>query len=164
MRKIIGQVNLNTILTDKRNSLMLLIKDLVVQETKDFGIDIVDVRILKADLPTENSSAIYKRMQTERDKEAKQIRAEGNEQAAKIISKADKERSIIISNAHMYAQKIKSDGDESATRICSIAYAKNFSFFKFYRSLIAYQNLFAQDNTKFVLSPNLKFFKYFDID
>lgn len=160
MRKVIGQVSLNTLLTDKRSSLMLLIRDLVHKEAQSFGIDIIDVRILKADLPTENSYAIYRRMQTEREKEAKQIRAEGNEEGARIISKADKESKIILANAYMEAQKIKGLGDAEATKIYNMAYAKDPEFYKFYRSLVTYQTSLSKGNTQFILSPKSEFLKY----
>lgn len=160
MRKVIGQVSLNTLLTDKRSSLMLLIRDLVHKEAQGFGVDIIDVRILKADLPAENSAAIYRRMQTEREKEAKQIRAEGNEEGARVISKADKESKIILANAYMDAQKIKGMGDAEAAKIYNLAYSKDPEFYKFYRSLVTYQASLAKDNTQFILSPKSEFFKY----
>lgn len=160
MRKVIGKVSLNTLLTDKRASLMLLIRDLVHKEAQAFGIDIIDVRILKADLPAENSAAIYRRMQTEREKEAKQIRAEGNEEGARIISKADKESKIILANAYMDAQKIKGIGDAEAAKIYNLAYSKDPEFYKFYRSLVTYQNSLSKDSTQFILSPKSEFFKY----
>ncbi len=111
MRTIIGKVPLNTLLTDKRSDLMLQIRDLTYSEAKHFGVEVIDVRILKADLPPENSAAIYMRMQTDREKEANQIRAEGNEEGARIRSKADKESKIILANAYMEAQKTKGLGD-----------------------------------------------------
>jgi modulator of FtsH protease HflC len=160
MRKVIGQVNLNTLLTDKRSSLMLLIRDLVHKEAQAFGVDIIDVRILKADLPAENSAAIYRRMQTEREKEAKQIRAEGNEEGARIISRADKESKIILANAYMDAQKMKGMGDGEAAKIYNLAYSKDPEFYKFYRSLVTYQASLSKDSTQFILSPKSEFFKY----
>ncbi len=160
MRKIIGQGQLNNLLSNKRAGIMLLIKDLVHEESKAFGIDIIDVKILKADLPTENSDAIYRRMQTEREKEAKQIRAEGYEESAHIISKADKESKIILANAYMEAQKIKGDGDANAAKIYNNAYKKDHEFYKFYRSLVAYQNCLNSNNTQFIISPKSEFFQY----
>lgn len=163
MRSIIGKFPLNTLLTEQRSNLMLQIRDLVHMEAKTFGIEVIDVRILKSDLPTENSEAIYLRMQTERHKEAKQIRAEGAEEAARIKSCADKESQIILANAYMSAQKLKGLGDSEAARIYNLAYSKDPEFYKFYRSLVAYKSSLAKDNTQFILSPKVEFFKYLQI-
>ena len=163
MRSIIGKVPLSTLLTEQRSNLMLQIRDLVHTEAKSFGIEIIDVRILKSDLPTENSEAIYSRMQTERHKEAKQIRAEGAEESARIKSRADKESQIILANAYMDSQKLKGLGDSEAARIYNLAYSKDPEFYKFYRSLVAYKASLAKDNTQFILSPKSEFFKYLQI-
>jgi len=163
MRAVIGKHPLNTLLTDKRADLMYQIRDLVHDETISFGIELLDVRILKADLPKENSEAIYSRMQTERYKEAKQIRAEGAEEAARIKARADKENKIILAEAYMDAQKIKGLGDNESAKIYNAAYSKDPEFYKFYRSLVAYKTSLAKDNTQFVLSPNSEFFKYLQI-
>ncbi len=160
MRTVIGRVPLNTLLSEQRSDLMLQIRDLVHQEAESFGIKIIDVRILKSDLPQENSEAIYSRMQTERYKEAKQIRAEGGEEAARIKSRADKESQIILAAAFMDSQKMKGLGDAEAARLYNQAYSKDPEFYKFYRSLIAYKTSLSKDNTQFVLSPKSEFFKY----
>ncbi len=160
MRTVIGKFPLNTLLTDKRANLMLQIRDLTCSEAKNFGVEVIDVRILKADLPPENSTAIYMRMQTDREKEANQIRAEGNEEAARIRSKADKESKIILANAYMDAQKAKGLGDAESARLYNQAYSKDPEFFKFYASLNAYKTSLTKENTQFVLSPDSEFFKY----
>lgn len=160
MRTVIGKVPLNTLLTEERSSLMMQIRDLIFAETKNFGIEIIDVRILKADLPLDNSMAIYARMQTDREKEANQIRAEGNEEAARIRSKADKESKIILAGAYMDAQKIKGEGDAEAAQIYNRVYSKDPEFFKFYGSLLVYKTTLLKENTQFVLSPDSEFFKY----
>jgi len=160
MRTVIGKFPLNTLLTDKRANLMLQIRDLTYSEAKNFGIEVIDVRILKADLPPENSTAIYMRMQTDREKEANQIRAEGNEEAARIRSKADKESKITLANAYMDAQKTKGLGDAEAARLYNQAYSKDPEFFKFYASLNTYRTSLTKENTQFVLSPDSEFFKY----
>lgn len=160
MRTVIGRVPLNTLLTEKRSDLMLQIRDLVHNEAISFGIKVIDVRILKSDLPHENSEAIYSRMQTERLKEAKQIRAEGEEAAAKIESRANKEKQVILANAYMEAQEIKGIGDAESAKIYNSAYSKDPEFYQFYRSLIAYKASLSKDNTQFVLSPTSEFFKY----
>ena len=160
MRTVIGKVPLNTLLTDKRANLMLQIRDLTYSEAKNFGVEVIDVRILKADLPPENSTAIYMRMQTDREKEANQIRAEGNEESARIRSKADKESKIILANAYMDSQKTKGLGDAEAAHLYNQAYSKDPEFFKFYASLIAYKSSLLKENTQFVLSPDSEFFRY----
>jgi membrane protease subunit HflC len=160
MRTIIGKYPLSTLLTDQRASLMYQIRDLVSGETQSFGIELIDVRILKADLPKENSMAIHSRMQTERNKEAKQIRAEGAEESARIRARADKKNKVILAEAYMEAQKIKGLGDNESARIYNAAYSKDPEFYKFYRSLVAYKASLAKENTQFVLSPNAEFFKY----
>jgi membrane protease subunit HflC len=160
MRTVIGKVPLNTLLTEERAKLMLQIRDLVYLEAKNFGVEVIDVRILKADLPPDNSAAIYMRMQTDREKEANQIRAEGNEEAARIRSKADKEGKIILANAYMDSQKTKGLGDAQAAHLYSEAYSKDPEFFKFYASLLAYKSSLSKDTTQFVLSPDSEFFKY----
>jgi membrane protease subunit HflC len=163
MRTIIGKYPLSTLLTDQRASLMYQIRDLVSGETQSFGIELIDVRILKADLPKENSMAIHSRMQTERNKEAKQIRAEGAEESARIRARADKKNKVILAEAYMEAQKIKGLGDNESARIYNAAYSKDPEFYKFYRSLVAYKASLAKENTQFVLSPNAEFFKYLQI-
>lgn len=163
MRTIIGRYPLNTLLTEERSNLMLQIQDLSSQEINKYGIEIIDVRILKSDLPTENSEAIYQRMQTERHKEAKQIRAEGEEVAAKIRSGADRESKIILADAYMKAQKVKGEGDSEAAKIYNSTYGSDPDFYKFYRSLIAYSNSLNQENTQFVLSPKSEFFEYLKV-
>lgn len=163
MRTIIGKYPLSTLLTEQRADLMYQIRDLVHAETRSFGIELIDVRILKADLPKENSEAIYSRMQTERNKEAKQIRAEGAEESARIKSRADKESKIILADAYMESQKIKGLGDNEAARIYNGAYSKDPEFYKFYRSLVAYKTSLSKENTQFILSPKAEFFKYLQI-
>ena len=160
MRTVIGRVPLNTLLSEKRSDLMLQIRDIVHNEAVSFGIKVIDVRILKSDLPHENSEAIYSRMQTERHKEAKQIRAEGEEAAARIESRANKEKQVILATAYMEAQEIKGLGDSESAKIYNLAYSKDPEFYQFYRSLIAYKASLSKDNTQFVLSPTSEFFKY----
>ncbi|MBN8512166.1 MAG: protease modulator HflC [Rickettsiales bacterium] len=163
MRTVIGRYPLNTLLTEQRSILMQQIRDLVHKEAALFGIKILDVRILKSDLPTENSDAIYQRMKTERHKEAKQIRAEGAEEAARIKARADKENKVILATAYMDAQKIKGEGDSEAAKLYNASYSKDWEFYNFYRSLIAYRAALNKDNTQFVLSPKAEFFKHLQV-
>ncbi len=163
MRTVIGRFPLNTLLTEQRSILMQQIRDLVHKEAALFGIKILDVRILKSDLPTENSDAIYQRMKTERHKEAKQIRAEGAEEAARIKARADKDNKVILATAYMDAQKVKGEGDGEAAKLYNASYSKDWEFYNFYRSLIAYRAALNKDNTQFVLSPKAEFFKHLQV-
>lgn len=160
MRKVIGRVPLTALVSGERNNLMIEIKDLVNNSAQGFGVEVIDVRILRTDLPKENSAAIYSRMQTEREKEARQIRAEGQEEAAIIRATADKMSSIIIAEAYMQAQIIKGEGDQNAARIYNEAYAQDPDFYKFYKSLLTYKNSLNKEDTTFVLSPDGDFFKF----
>ncbi|MCX4080395.1 protease modulator HflC [Rickettsia rhipicephali] len=163
MRKVIGKISLSSLLSQERSNVMLNILNQVDGEAKSFGIDVVDVRILKADLPKENSAAIYRRMQTAREKEATQIRAEGQEESVRIRSKADKESKIILAKAYRDAQIIKGDGDEKAATIYNSAYSVDPEFYKFYRSLLVYKNSLKKENTNFVISPDAEVLKYLNL-
>ena len=163
MRQVIGKVPLTALLTGERSNVMHNIRDIVIQEAKTFGLNVLDVRILRADLPKENSAAIYQRMQTAREKEAKQIRAEGQEEAARIRSKADKESKILVAESYMQSQIIKGDGDAIAAKIYNLAYFEDPEFYKFYRSMTVYRNVLKKDDTSFVLSPSSEFFKYLNL-
>jgi membrane protease subunit HflC len=163
MRKVIGKVPLTSLLTNERSDIMSNILSQVNQEAKNFGLDVTDVRILRADLPKENSAAIYRRMQTAREKEATQIRAEGQEEAVRIRSKADKESKILLADAYMQAQIIKGAGDEEAAKIYNLTYSIDPDFYKFYRSLEVYKNSLKKENTSFVLSPEAELFKYLNL-
>ncbi|HJD59169.1 MAG TPA: protease modulator HflC [Rickettsia endosymbiont of Omalisus fontisbellaquei] len=163
MRKVIGKVSLSSLLTQERSNVMLNILNQVDGEAKSFGIDVVDVRILRADLPKENSAAIYRRMQTAREKEATQIRAEGQEESVRIRSKADKESKIILAIAYRDAQIIKGDGDEKAAKIYNSAYSIDPEFYKFYRSLLVYKNALKKEDTNFVISPEAEVLKYLNL-
>lgn len=160
MRKVIGRIDLGTILSTERSNVMRNIRDNVNSETKDFGLEVIDVRILRADLPKENSAAIYSRMQTEREKEAKQIRAEGQEEAARIRSRADKESKILLAEAYKQAQVIKGEGDSEAAKIYNSAYSKDPDFYKFYKSLTTYRDILSKENTSYVISPDSELLKF----
>ncbi|WP_375359230.1 protease modulator HflC [Candidatus Tisiphia endosymbiont of Neophilaenus lineatus] len=160
MRKVIGRLPLTSLLTSARSDIMSNILNQVNEEAKNFGLDVIDVRILRADLPKENSAAIYRRMQTAREKEATQIRAEGQEEGARIRSRADKESKILLAEAYMQSQIIKGDGDMEAAKIYNLAYSVDPEFYKFYRSLEVYKNSLKKDDTSFVLSPEAELFKY----
>lgn len=163
MRKVIGKISLSSLLSQERSNVMLNILNQVDGEAKSFGIDVVDVRILRADLPKENSAAIYRRMQTVREKEATQIRAEGQEESVRIRSKADKESKIILAKAYKDAQIIKGDGDEKAAKIYNSAYSADPEFYKFYKSLLVYKNSLKKEDTNFIISPDAEVLKYLNL-
>jgi membrane protease subunit HflC len=162
MRRVLGEVPLFTVLSADRIALMNRIRESANTEAKQFGIDIVDVRIKRADLPAENAQAIYRRMQTEREREAKELRAQGAELAQRIRSRADRERRVIIAEAQREGEIIRGEGDADAVRIFAEAVGRDIDFFTFYRSMQAYRDALADDNTSFVLSPDSEFFQYFD--
>jgi membrane protease subunit HflC len=142
---------------------MKLIRDSLNEESDLFGVVVIDVRILRADLPKENSAAIYKRMQTEREKEAKQIRAEGSEEASKVRSMADKESKILISKAYTESQSIQAEGDSQSAKIYNIAYSRDPEFYNFYKSLNTCKNILKKEDTNLILSTNSELFKYLKI-
>ncbi|AIL65486.1 Modulator of FtsH protease HflC [Rickettsiales bacterium Ac37b] len=165
LRQVLGEVPLVALLTNERSNIMKKIKDLINSQTLNFGIDVIDVRILRADLPKENSNAIYKRMQTEREKEAKELRAEGAGEAQRIKSKADKDKAVLLAEAKRDADITRGEGDGIAAKIFADNLGKDPEFFDFYRSLQAYKKVINKDNTTLVLSPKSEFFKYLkDLD
>ena len=135
---------------------------LVHGKSSGFGIEVVDVRIMRADLPKENSESIYKRMQTERDREAKEFRAKGSEDAQKIRSQADKDRTILLAEAKKTAEITRGQGDSEATRIFAESFGKDEEFFQFYRTLQAYKKTLSDKDTTMVLSPDGEFLKYLE--
>jgi membrane protease subunit HflC len=161
LRKVLGEVPLFTVLSADRATLMNRIRDQANQESQQFGIEIVDVRIRRADLPAENSQAIYRRMQTEREREAKELRAQGAELAQRIRARADRERRVIIAEAQREAQITRGEGDGNAVRIFAEAFGRDVDFFTFYRSMQAYRDALGDQNTSVVLSPNSEFFRFF---
>ena len=161
IRQALGSVRLKDIISGERAALMAQIRDIVNNEADDFGIDIIDVRIKRADLPEANSEAVFRRMQTEREREAKELRAEGAEEAQKVRAVADRDKVIIIANAKKKAQITRGEGDSTAVRIFAEAFGTDIEFFSFYRSMEAYRNALGSDDTTMVLSPDSEFFRYF---
>lgn len=161
LRQIVGEVQLKELLTAGRVNIMTKIKEIVSKQSKIFGVQIIDVRIMRADLPQENSQAIYARMQTEREKEAREIRANGAEEAQKIRAEANKEKTIILAQAKKDADLTRGDGESQANKIYASAFNKDPEFADFYRSLQAYEESLKGEKTRMVLSPNSEFFRYF---
>lgn len=163
-REVLGQVPLITVLSGERRELMDQIAGLVNDEASGFGIDVIDVRIQRADLPEQNSQAIYLRMQTEREREAKEFRAQGAEMAQRIRASADRERTVILAEAERDAQIQRGKGDAARIRIFAEAVNSDPEFYSFLRSMEAYGRSFANDDTTMVLTPDSEFFEYFGDD
>lgn len=162
LRRVVGGVELSSLLTDKRQSIMSDIRDEVNREAQRFGIEVIDVRIRRADLPEANSLAIYDRMKSEREKEAREYRAQGQEASKRIRSIADRDKTVILANASKKGQILKGEGDSQSIKIYANAFKKDPEFFMFYRSMQAYKESLSDESTTMVLSPNSDFFKYFN--
>ena len=158
---MLGTQELATLLSTDRTKQMSIIQNDVNTEAKNFGIEIVDVRIKRADLPPANSEAIYKRMQTEREREAKEFRAQGAEIAQKIRSTADKDVTVILAEANKKSEIMKGEGDGLRNKIFADAFGRDPQFFAFYRALQAYEKALIGGETSLALSPDSEFFKFF---
>ena len=161
LRSVLGKHSLATLLSEDRTKQMAIIQDGVNTEAEKFGITIIDIRIKRADLPQANSEAIYKRMQTEREREAKQFRARGAEMAVTITSTADKEVTVLLANAKKQSEIMKGEGDGQRNKIFAEAFGKDPDFFAFYRSMQAYETALIGGDTSLILSPDSDFFKFF---
>ncbi len=161
IRSVLGTQQLATLLSVDRAVHMATIQNDVNTEAENFGITIVDVRIKRADLPQANSEAIFKRMQTEREREAKEFRAQGAEMAAKITSTADKEVTVILANANKQSEIMKGEGDGKRNKIFASAFGRDPQFFAFYRAMQSYEKALIGGDTSLILSPDSDFFKFF---
>lgn len=162
LRRVLGNATLLNVLSKERVKVMTDIKAQVNQEAARFGVEIVDVRIRRADLPDATSQAVYERMRSEREREAKEARAQGSEQAQQIRSRAERERTVILAEAQRDSQVLRGEGDNQAIRILAESAGKSPDFYAFYRSLDAYKAAMKGDNTQMVLSPDSDFFRYFN--
>ena len=161
IRSVLGKQSLATLLSEDRTKQMAIIQEGVNTEAQNFGIEIIDVRIKRADLPQANSEAIYKRMQTEREREAKEFRAKGAEMAVTITSTADKEVTVILANAKKQSEIMKGEGDGQRNKIFANAFGRDPEFFAFYRAMQAYEKALIGGDTSLILSPDSDFFKFF---
>jgi len=161
IRSVLGTQRLQTLLSEDRTKQMSLIQEGVNNEAEKFGIKIVDVRIKRADLPQANSNAIFARMQTEREREAKEFRAKGAEMAVTITSTADKEVTVILADAEKKSEIMKGEGDGQRNKIFADAFGKDPEFFAFYRAMQAYEKALIGGETSLILSPDSEFFKFF---
>ena len=161
IRSVLGTQRLQTLLSEDRTKQMSLIQEGVNTEAEKFGIKIIDVRIKRADLPQANSDAIFARMQTERNREAKEFRAKGAEMAVTITSTADKEVTVILADAQKKSEIMKGEGDGQRNKIFADAFGQDPEFFAFYRAMQAYEKALIGGETSLVLSPDSEFFKFF---
>ena len=160
IRSVLGTQRLQTLLSEDRTKQMSLIQEGVNNEAEKFGIKIIDVRIKRADLPQANSDAIFARMQTERNREAKEFRAKGAEMAVTITSTADKEVTVILADAQKKSEIMKGEGDGQRNKIFADAFGQDPQFFAFYRAMQAYEKALIGGETSLVLSPDSEFFKF----
>jgi membrane protease subunit HflC len=161
VRRALGRETLASILTGQRNDITRSIGEEVNESVSSLGIQIIDVRLRRADYPEATSQNIFNRMKSEREREAKEFRATGEEEAQKIRSAAEKTRTVIISEAQRVAQETRGAGDSEAIRIYADSFGKDPEFFSFYRSMEAYQKSLGKTGTSMVLSPDSAFFRYF---
>lgn len=161
IRGVLGQEELATLVSKERSRLMGQITKDVNTEAAQFGIEVIDVRIKRADLPQANSEAIYRRMQTERTREAKEFRAQGAEIAQTIRSTSDKEVTIILAEANKNSEILKGEGDGRRNKIFADAFGKDPEFFSFYRAMQSYEKSLIGGETSLILSPDSEFFRFF---
>ena len=160
-RRVLGRETLASILTGERESINGSIRDEVNQSVESLGIEIIDVRLRRADYPEATSQNIFNRMKSEREREAKEFRATGEEEAQKIRADAEKTRTVIVAEAKKQAQQVRGEGDSDAIRIYAVSFGRDPEFFSFYRSMEAYRKSIGESGTSMVLSPNSTFFRYF---
>lgn len=160
LRSVLGEVSLFTVLSQDREALMKGIQSEANRALQQFGVAVVDIRIKRADLPPENSDAIFRRMQTEREREAKELRAQGAELAQRIRARAERERVVLIAEARRDAEIERGKGDADAVAIFAEAFGQDQRFFEFYRSMQAYRNSLGGDGTSMILSPNSDFLQF----
>ncbi len=161
LRRVLGEVTFIQVVRDAREALMGRIRQQLDREADGYGISVVDVRIRRADLPEQNSQAVYQRMQTERQREAAEFRAQGGQKAQEIRSNADRQVTVIIADANSQAEQTRGEGDGERNRIFAEAYSKDPDFFAFYRSMTAYEVGLRSAETRFLLRPDSDFFRFF---
>jgi len=162
LRRVLGNVTLSALLSNQRAAIMRQIRDEVSEQGKSFGINVVDVRIRRADLPEENSQAIFARMKSEREQQAAQYRGEGAEAAQSVRANAERERTVILAEAQRDAQRVRGEGDAQSIKLYADAFGQDKDFFAFYRSMQAYRDALNGHTTSFVLTPDTGFFRFFE--
>jgi modulator of FtsH protease HflC len=161
LRRVLGGATLTDVVRDKREELMALMRDQLDRDAQPFGIHVIDVRIRRADLPEQNSQAVYQRMQTERQREAAEFRAQGSQKSQEIKAKADRDVTVLLADATNQSEQVRGQGDAVRNRIFADAYTPDPDFFAFYRSMQAYERSMQHGDTHLVLRPDSDFFRYF---
>jgi membrane protease subunit HflC len=161
LRRAVGNTTLSSVLSNERNAIMQTIRADTNEAAVRLGLDVVDFRIRRADLPQANAEAIYQRMQSEREREAREFRAQGAEIAQRIRARAERERTVLLAESQRQSQVLRGEGDANAIRIYAEAFGRDMEFFSFYRSMEAYRQALRADSTTLVLSPDSDFFSYF---
>jgi membrane protease subunit HflC len=161
LRRVLGQTRLTTLLTPERDALMEAIRSEVADKARGLGLDVVDVRIRSADLPPETSQAIYDRMKSERQREAKELRAQGFEWAQEIQARAERERTVLLAEAQRQAKTLRGEGDAAAAQLTADAFGEDPNFFAFYRSLLSYRGALSESAPTVVLTPDSGLLRYF---
>jgi modulator of FtsH protease HflC len=161
LRRVLGSATLTDVVRDKREELMAKMRDQIDTDAAPYGISVLDVRIRRADLPEQNSQAVYQRMQTERQREAAEFRAQGSQKAQEIRAKADRDVTVLLAEANSRSEQIRGQGDSERNRIFADAYGRDPDFFAFYRSMQAYDKSLQRGDTRLVLKPDSDFFRYF---
>jgi len=161
LRRVLGETTFTHVVRDERAQLMARIREQLDREAAAFGITVVDVRIRRADLPEQNSQAVFQRMQTERQREAAEFRALGNQRGQEIRSRADRDVTVLVAEATSKAEQIRGEGDAERNRIFADAFNRDQDFFAFYRSMQAYEAGLRHNDTRMLLKPDSEFFRYF---
>jgi modulator of FtsH protease HflC len=161
LRRVLGEATLTQVVRDQREHLMARVREQLDNEAQGYGISVVDVRIRRADLPEQNSQAVYQRMQTERQQEAAQYRAEGAQKAQEIRAKADRDVTVLLAEAQSKGERTRGEGDAERNRIFADAYGRDPDFFAFYRSMQAYETGLRANDTRMLLKPDSEFFRFF---
>jgi membrane protease subunit HflC len=161
LRRVLGEATLTDVVRDVREQLMARVRAQLDHEARSFGIEVIDVRIRRADLPEQNSQAVYQRMQTERQREAAEFRAQGSQKSQEIRAKADRDVTVLLADANSQAEQIRGQGDSERNRIFADAYSRDPQFFAFYRSMQAYEKSLQHGDTRLVLRPDSDFFRFF---
>jgi membrane protease subunit HflC len=161
LRRVLGEATLTQVVRDQREQLMARVREQLDNEAQAFGISIVDVRIRRADLPEQNSQAVYQRMQTERQREAQEFRSQGTQRGQEIRAKADRDVTVLLAEAQSKGEQIRGEGDAERNRIFAEAYGRDPEFFAFYRSMQAYEAGMRPNDTRMLLKPDSDFFRFF---
>jgi len=161
LRRVLGEATFQDVVRDKRAQLRARIREQLDRDAEPYGISVVDARIRRADLPEQNSQAVYQRMQTERQREAAGYRAGGQQEAQQIKARADRDVTVLIADATSKAEQTRGEGDATRNQIFADAFNRDKDFFSFYRSMQAYENAFQHNDTRMLLKPDSEFFRFF---